>query len=61
MYENNIISYIFKNRDSLYNKMYIYYVNEKKNKILNNIKKKEENKQIKRSNNIVRSFTFTLN
>ena len=61
MYENNIINYIFKNRDSLYNKMYIYYVNEKKNKILNNNKKKEENKQIKRSNNIVRSFTFTLN
>lgn len=61
MYENDIISYIFKNRESLYNKMYIYYVNEKKNKILNNNKKKEENKQIKRSNNIVRSFTFTLN
>lgn len=60
LYENNIIKYIFNNRDTLYNKMYIYYVNEKKNKILNNKKKKEETKQIKRTCNIVRSFTFTL-
>ena len=60
IYENNIIQYIFKNQKSLYNKMYIYYVNERKIKLIKNKKSNTENKPAEKKE-IIRSFIFSLN
>ncbi len=61
IYENNIIQYIFENQKTLYDKMYIYYINEKKNKLIKNNKINENyNKQNKKLS-VIRSFTFSLN
>lgn len=60
IYENNIIQYIFNNQKTLYNKMYVYYVNEKKIKLMKDKKLKNEKKETDKKE-ITKSFVFFLN
>ena len=45
MYENNIIDYVKQNTDLLYEKMYIFFLNDKKKKLNKSIQKSDKQKK----------------